>query len=78
MYYNKMGVRRVGCAQAELALLLEDLRDRILEVCGEEITQRCRQLISRIINDLREYGKDYVRSKYPIGSWLHSAPSRSA
>ena len=55
-----------GCAQAEVALLLETIEERIEWECGEKIRPECYRVIRRILNDLRAHGKEYVRSKYGL------------
>ncbi|MCE4619068.1 MAG: hypothetical protein F7C37_06475 [Desulfurococcales archaeon] len=56
----------MGCEQAELVVLFETIEEKIEYMCGEKIKPECYNVIRRILNDLREYGKDYVRSKYGI------------
>jgi len=55
----------MGCEQAELVVLFEAVEEKIEQECGEKI-RPCWRVIKRILNDLREYGKEYVRSKYGI------------
>ena len=55
-----------GCAQAEVALLLETIEERIEWECGSKIPRDCYKVLRRVLNDLRAHGKDYVRSKYGI------------
>ncbi len=54
------------CTQAEIALILEELRDRIVSSCEGKMARECVNLITRLVNDLREYGRDYIRSKYGL------------
>ena len=56
----------MACSQAELALLLEAIEERIERECGEKIRPECYRIIRRVVNDIREYGKDYVRNKYGL------------
>jgi len=62
------GERRVngmGCTQAELAVLLEAVEEKIEQECGDRI-KPCWRVVKTIINDLREHGKEYVRAKYGL------------
>ena len=56
----------MGCEQAEISLILEAIEDRIMYECESKIAEECYRIIRRILNDLREHGKEYVRSKYGI------------
>ena len=55
-----------GCARAEIVLLFESVEDEVLLSCGERLPRECARVIKRIVNDLREHGKDYVRAKYGL------------
>ena len=56
----------MGCEQAEISLILEAIEDKITLECGERIPEKCYKIIRRVLNDLREHGKEYVRNKYGL------------
>ncbi|MEB3816912.1 MAG: hypothetical protein LRS46_03110 [Desulfurococcales archaeon] len=56
----------MSCTQAELAVLFEALEERIERECAGRIPVECMKLIRRVVNDLREHGKEYIRSKYGL------------
>lgn len=56
----------MGCEQAEITLILEAIEDKITYECGDKIKPECYKIIRRVLNDLREHGKEYVRNKYGL------------
>lgn len=56
----------MGCGEAELALLLEALGDKVEEECGSSIPKPCYHVLRRVLNDLKEIGKEQVRVKYGL------------